>query len=326
MNDFISIIIPNRNGSVTIGRCLESIFSSDYDRFEVIVIDDCSDDESIEIIQKFPCRLIRLDKHSGASKARNAGALVSRGQDLFFTDADCLMERNTLSILSTTMAGQGPDTIIGGTYTRIPQDPGFFSLFQSVFINYFETKHAGNPDYVATHALAINAGTFRKSGGFPEDFLPIIEDVEFSHRLRRAGYRLVMDPAIQVRHIFNFTFRSSLRNALKKPRYWTQYSLANKDLLVDSGTASRELKVNVLSCFFCLVFLGLWLFARQSPFLYSLPMIISANIFANRLLIRAFSDTKGTFFAFFASIYYTTLYAFAVGVGAMLGMAEYFIK
>jgi hypothetical protein len=42
--------------------------------------------------------------------------------------------------------------VIGGTYTGVPQNPGFFSLFQSVFINYFETKHAGGPDGVAIHA------------------------------------------------------------------------------------------------------------------------------------------------------------------------------
>jgi GT2 family glycosyltransferase len=214
--------------------------------------------------------------------------------------------------------------VIGGTYTRKPQDPGFFSLFQSTSINYFETKRAGDPDYIAAHAMVIDAAVFRKTGGFPEDFLPIIEDVEFSHRLRRTGYRLLVDPAIQVRHIFNFTLFRSLRNAVRKSRFWTRYSLANRDVLADSGTASRELKLTVLSGFLCLALLGLWLTTREPSYLYPLLMLVGANAAINRKLVRTFSATGGMFFAVIAYGYYATLYAFAVGIGALYGLLEYF--
>lgn len=80
MNKLISVIIPNYNGSSTIGKCLESAFSSKYDNFEVLAVDDCSTDNSVEIIKSFPCRLIALDKNSGASKARNTGAYKSSGE------------------------------------------------------------------------------------------------------------------------------------------------------------------------------------------------------------------------------------------------------
>ena len=53
MNKRISVIIPNYNGSSTIGRCLEAAFSSEYDNFEVIVTDDCSADNSAAIIKNF---------------------------------------------------------------------------------------------------------------------------------------------------------------------------------------------------------------------------------------------------------------------------------
>ena len=73
MARFISVVIPNRNGEATIGKCLDAIFSSTYEDFEVIVVDDASEDASIAIIEKFPCRLLRLEKHSGAARARKAG-------------------------------------------------------------------------------------------------------------------------------------------------------------------------------------------------------------------------------------------------------------
>jgi len=322
----ISIIIPNYNSSRTIGQSLQSIVSAADDAVETIVVDDCSGDSSVDIIETFPVRLIRLDRHRGASTARNTGARNSTGQVLFFMDADCLLQQETIALVRAAVAKHGNRTVIGGTYTPAPQDPGFFNLFQSIFVNYFETKRAGAPDYIAAHALAMDAAAFRRTGGFPGDFLPIIEDVEFSHRLRRSGFRLVMDPAIQVRHIFNFNLRRSLKNAVRKSRFWTRYSLTNRDLLADSGTASRDLKVTVLSALLCLVVGGLWIATGRSSLLWAVPAIAGANAVINRGLIKGFFRTGGMLFAFLAYGYYATLYAFAVATGAAFGIAEYYFE
>lgn len=323
----ISIVISNYNKAETIGKCLEAVFSSRYKNFEVVVVDDHSEDNSIEIIKRFPCKLICLEKHAGASKARNIGALNSNGDIIFFTDADCLLKEDTLSIINRTLSKKtGQDFIIGGTYTRMPYDKDFFSIFQSVFINHSETKNVENPDYIPTHAMIIDAQTFRKSSGFREDFLPILEDVEFSHRLQRAGYRLVMNPEIQIQHIFNFSLFKSLRNAIKKSMYWTMYSLKNKDLLADSGSSSVELKVNVVSYFLNLFFLTLWAFLQKPSFLYPLPLIFVFNSFVSRRLLRAFYETKGVLFTVLAFIYYTMLYPFSVGTGVIAGMVKYLLK
>lgn len=322
MNKFISVVIPNYNGIKTIGKCLEAVLSSEYDRYEVIVVDDASSDSSVEIINRFPCRLIRFDAHAGASKARNAGARESTGEIIFFIDADCIVAQDTLSLVQKAFSGK-EGTVIGGSYTQLPYDSSFFSTFQSVFINYSELK-LGEPDYIATHSMAIERRTFEKSGGFPEEFLPIIEDVEFSHRLRRQGYKLLMDPDILVRHIFNFTFWKSMRNAFRKSRYWVMYSLGNRDLLADSGTASKELKVNVLTFF--LIMLSLLLYAFfQSVFFVIAPLLLSAfNLLLNKNLIRAFYSAKGIFFAAAASLYYSLVYPLAVGAGSFTGMLHYY--
>ena len=169
------------NGEATIGRCLQAAFASQYPHFEVVVVDDCSTDSSVEVIKRFPCKLIRLDKHSGASRARNVGARHNDGDIFFFTDADCLLTKNALAVAEKTLAAEGTDVILGGTYTPIPYDNGFFSSFQSVFINYSETKRAQNPDYVATHAMVMDALTFSKTDGFNEHFLPILEEIGRAH-------------------------------------------------------------------------------------------------------------------------------------------------
>ena len=317
---FISVIIPNHNGEKTIGLCLEAAFASKYTNFEVVVVDDCSSDSSTTFIDNYPCRLIRLSKHSGASKTRNTGAENSRGEILFFIDADCLLQTNTLEKVASAYMKSGPEVVIGGTYTWLPYDQNFFSIFQSIFIHYSETKNVQNPDYIATHAMLIPADSFKKSGGFNEDFMPILEDVEFSHRIKRTGYSLRMDPDIQVQHIFNFTLIKSFRNGIRKTKYWSLYSIKNKDLLSDSGTASQEFKFNVLSCFTNLIFLLLGLLLHNWIFLVPALLLYIANLYFNRSLVRAFHKVSGPYFAISAVLYYTFLYPFAVGIGAFSGI------
>jgi len=324
MGNLISVVIPNRNGSATIGTCLEAAFSSNYENFEVVVVDDASEDDSVEIIRGFPCKLICLEKPSGASKARNTGAFQSHGDLLFFTDSDCLLKEDALAEADQAFSEEGANVVMGGTYTPVPYDRGFFSTFQSVFVNFSETKKANNPDYIAAHAMVIDAQIFRQHDGFSENFLPILEDVAFSHRLRRAGYGLKMIPGILVQHIFNFSLLDSLRNAVRKSMYWTIYSIGNKDLLADSGTASAELKTNVVSQIINLILFVLWIVTQESSLLVPIPLIVALNAFVNRDLLRAFNRVKGTAFVFLAAIYYILIYAFAVGVGSLAGAMKYY--
>lgn len=321
----ISIVIPNRNGAETVGRCLEAAFASRYGRFEVVVADDASDDGSVDVIRAFPARLVRLPEHGGVSKARNAGARAAAGELLFFIDADCLLDPDALAIANASY-GEGGDEVLGGTYTPEPLDRDFFSRFQSVAIHHFETR-SPEPDYVAAHALVVDAGLFRASGGFVEgSFLGVaasVEDVELCHRLRRAGCRLAMDPRILVRHVFRFSLRRSLANAFRKSRTWTRYSLGNRDLLADSGAASLELKANVLAL------LGASLLAAGAaasgaawPLALAAPLI-ALDLLASRRLVAAWSRTGGRRFATLAALYWSTLYAAAVGIGAAAGTARW---
>jgi len=315
---YLSVVIPNHNGAATIGLCLEAVLASKTEvEFEVVVADDGSRDDSVAIIRRYPCRLVELPRQRGASAARNAGAAAARGEVILFIDADCIVLPETVTAAAMAGRRSGPEWIIGGTYTRLPYDRGFFSRFQSVFIHHFETKRLEAPDYVATHAMVIHAATLHAAGGFPEKFLPIIEDVEFSHRLRRLGYGMRMDPAILVRHLFNYDLRRSLKNAWRKSRYWTIYSLGCRDLLSDSGTASHELKINVLA-----LALALTLLLAGLPLAFALT--ITANLWVQRHLLAAFFQTGGLPFALAAGAYYTLLYPLPVGLGGLVGAWQFY--
>jgi hypothetical protein len=130
------------------------------------------------------------------------------------------------------------------------------------------------------------------------------------------GHGLRIDPLILVQHIFNFTLAKSMRNGIRKSKYWSIYSLKNRDLLSDSGTASLELKVNVVSCFLNAALLLLSLLLKNWYLTAPVLLLFACNLYLNRRLARAFHNLLGPFFAFLAVLYYTSVYPFAVGLGA----------
>ena len=318
----ISIVIPVRNGARALDACLRAACVAALPDNEVVVVDDGSTDDSVVIAARHPCRLVRLEHRRGASAARNAGAAAAHGEILFFTDADCIIGPQTLPRASAALDAAGPRAVVGGTYETQPFDPGFYPAFQAVFVNYHETRRPEDPDYIATHAMAINAADFLASGGFDEHFLPILEDVEFCHRLRRAGYRLLMDPLVLVHHSFGFGFFGSLRNAARKVRFWARYSLGNRDLFADSGTASRGLKAAGALAGLCWVSLAAAAILRLPALLLPVPLFVLMAIAANGGLVRAFHAAGGTLFAAAAAGYLVLIYPMAIAVGAAQGLLD----
>ncbi|RKY71077.1 MAG: hypothetical protein DRP97_02655, partial [Candidatus Latescibacterota bacterium] len=104
----VSVVVAARNEERNIGRCLERLVSQDYpsDRYEVVVVDDRSEDGTGEIVKDFGrrydhVRLVRVDDVPAGLSAKkyalSKGITASKGEILFVTDADCLPGRGWLS-------------------------------------------------------------------------------------------------------------------------------------------------------------------------------------------------------------------------------------
>ena len=93
----ISVIIPTYNDSLNLEACLDAVFSSQFKDFEVLVVDDASEDDTKEIASRFPCRYIRLVANRGPAAARNAGARYSKAELLFFVDSNVVIKEDTLA-------------------------------------------------------------------------------------------------------------------------------------------------------------------------------------------------------------------------------------
>lgn len=88
---FISVIIPTYNREDTIKYCLESVLNQTYSNIEIIIVDDCSSDKTIDIIKSYNdtrIKLIQLDQNSGAQKARNVGIKAATADWIALQDSD----------------------------------------------------------------------------------------------------------------------------------------------------------------------------------------------------------------------------------------------
>lgn len=89
--DKVSIIIPTYNRAKLIKKSVDSILNQTYDNIEVIVVDDCSTDNTKEVIKKIKderVKYIKLKKNSGACVARNTGIKAATGKYISFNDSD----------------------------------------------------------------------------------------------------------------------------------------------------------------------------------------------------------------------------------------------
>ena len=114
----VSIIIPMYNAEKFIGELLESLLVQTLKNFEVLVVDDCSKDSSCKVVEKYipkfggRLKLLKMAQNSGAAPApRNKGFLYSRGEYIFFMDADDAFTKTALEEMYTLAKDYNADVV-----------------------------------------------------------------------------------------------------------------------------------------------------------------------------------------------------------------------
>lgn len=104
MNNKVSVIVPIYNASEYLSRSIESILNQSYENLEIILIDDCSTDNSKEIIKKYALKDTRIkpfysEVNQGVSKSRNIGLKSVSGDYVMFMDADDYIVKDMIKIM-----------------------------------------------------------------------------------------------------------------------------------------------------------------------------------------------------------------------------------
>ena len=197
----ISIVVPARNAAGTIGGCVQSLLEQSVprERYEVIVVDDGSTDETRQLVERSGATLIP-QAQEGPAAARNKGVSVSKGDIVLFTDADCVPEANWVAEMVRSFE-DGEIAGVKGVY-RTRQGGIIPRFVQCEYEERYEQMAKQRwIDFIDTYSAGYRREIFLAEGGFDTRYPSAsVEDQEFSFRLAERGHKMVFNPRAVVYH------------------------------------------------------------------------------------------------------------------------------
>lgn len=221
----LSIVIVNWKVKDLLWNCLDSIFAQKGPGyFEVIVVDNRSDDGSVEMIRReFPqVKLIRNESNVGFARACNQGIRVAEGRFIFILNPDTLVKSNTLRNIINFMESN-PKVAIGGCYiyypdgriqtsfyrfTRLKNLLGRTLLLYSflpktrftapLFVDCLDSSKS--VERVCGGAMVVRREAFEEVGLFDESFFLYYEDEDLCFRMKQKGWMVTSIPNTKIVH------------------------------------------------------------------------------------------------------------------------------
>lgn len=243
MKPSVSVIVPVYNASRFLSRCLDALIASDYEAFEIIVVDDGSTDNSIEISRTKGVTLLQMPRQSGPAAARNLGAGTARGEILLFVDSDVVVQRATLGRVAYDF-GQTPEVAaVFGSYDDDPAEKNFLSQYKNLQHHFVHQQSNSEAVTFWAGCGAVRREVFMAVGGFDPDRYsrPSIEDIELGYRLRRHGYRILLDKHVQAKHLKKWNLGSWLRaDILCRAVPWSELILENRGMVNDLNLRTAD--------------------------------------------------------------------------------------
>jgi len=319
----ISVVIAVRNGEAHLEQCLGSLLARGNESFEVVVVDDSSSDQTATIASRRPCRLVTTERRVGPGKARNLGVDQASGELIFFTDADVVCEPDVVERAACFLT-KNPDVAgVIGAYTKSTPRANFVSRYKNLQHHFVHHQSAGTVAAFFTACGMIRREAFEAIGRFNEDFADCaLEDLELGLRLDSKGYKIVLDPALQVTHLKHYTLRRLV---------WTEFvqrAIPYTLYLLDQRRLPNELSIQwhqriscvllyvCLAAFICLLFL-------PSTFIVALILtLLLIHCLLNRKLFGFLRQEGGTIFAIGGLLLQTLSYVYSAPA-AFIGAAIY---
>jgi len=228
MSDYLfSIIVPSYNRSGELVELMESFGRQniDKDKFEVLIVDDGSTDDTEKIINNFISKMdfqIRFFKrsHEGPGPARNYGMSKAKGDFFLFIDSDCIADENWLKELSIAIENEKPDAF-GGPDGVLPNFTPLQKAIDYSMTSFLTTggmrghsKKKLAKYYPRSFNMGIHREIYEKLGGMGT--LRHGQDLEFSRRIVASGAKVIPVPDAKVYH----KRRTSLKKFFRQMFNW----------------------------------------------------------------------------------------------------------
>ncbi len=268
---FFSVIIPVYNEEQFIRRNIESLLDQDYpyDRYEIIAVDGGSTDGSMKIIQEFTRtgRVKILDNPAKiAASAINIGIKNSKGEVITRVDAHSYVAKDYLSSIAKVFRETG-EKAVGGPVRMVTD-----TLFRKALARVLNSKFGvGAVPYRTLKQRAyvdsIQTGSFKREVlekvGYFDETLPPGEDFDLNTRIRKAGFKILLDPDIK----FYYYPRNCIGSLMKQYFHYGRV----KPIVLSKHPEAFRVKYVIPSLFVAFLFFSL--------IVLFLPLIMKGRIF-----------------------------------------------
>ena len=248
MNNYISLYIPAYNAEKTIEKSIESILQQTLIPKEIIVINDCSSDKTLNLLKNFnQIKIINNYKNYGLAKSRNIALKYSKYDFLASIDSDVVCEKNWLETLFNTMKEKNVELIGGKLIDKYIEEPA--NHWRSYYLKQnWGNEQINNPQFIFGANSLLNKKKIRNlSIEYNERFRTNGEDVNFSNILKSKNCNLYYEPNALCYH-YQFDDIISLSN-----RYWRYsfYGAGLKKLTILRLTKLILRQIKVLFYWMC---------------------------------------------------------------------------
>jgi GT2 family glycosyltransferase len=211
-----SVIVVCWNSGDVLGRCLDKLLAQQYPSFEIIVVDDGSEDDTLHVAERAlgsgRLKIARSGSNRGCPHARNLGVQHAAGEIIAFIDADgfadpdwltrvveCFDDETVGAVASTVFFDANPSVVngAGGVVNRQG-----WAADLSMNESYERAEIVREALYPMGCGMAVRRTALERVGQFDDRMLNYYDDVDYGTRLWRAGYRVVVAPDAWIDHGF----------------------------------------------------------------------------------------------------------------------------
>lgn len=265
----LSIIIVNWNSWDYLQKCIMSIMeNADEMKYEIIVVDNCSSDHSIENISTyFPdIILIKNENNVGFPRANNQAFSIARGQYFLALNPDTLIKKNTLQQSLDVLKNDdsigciGVKTLKGNGEILLScarSFPSIWSTFWHLFyidtifkkwkflksseMSYWDHNNSCEVDLLHGGYMMFPESIYRKLGGLDEKIPMFYEDIEYCCRIKKSGFRIYYLADVEIVHFVGMSVS-------KADPKWITNLYCDSDYLyfLEYGGGSRTALIYVL--------------------------------------------------------------------------------
>jgi GT2 family glycosyltransferase len=254
-----SVIVVCWNAAEVLGRCLDQLLAQDYGNYEVVVVDDGSQDGTLDVAEAAASAsggavtVVRSPANRGCPHARNLGLSRAKGELVAFIDADGFAAPDWLR---QVVAPFEADASIGGVASTVFFDASplvingaggivnrqGWAADLSMNESYEWAEIASEALYPMGCGMALRRSALERVGAFDDRMLNYYDDVDYGVRLWRAGYRVVVAPGAWIDHAVGQAGGDSTRKQLLCERHRMRVAIKHAPLLSLPRWAAHELR------------------------------------------------------------------------------------